>query len=399
MRPSIGDDQRRARLQLRQFPAPGPRPADSPVALAGTLAGFHATTSSTVHLSAWARDPRVRPGDLESALYDDRALVKQLAMRRTLFVLTRPLLAAAVGAIGARVAASERTNMLRELRRSPVSGTEAAVPDPEGWIAAASEAVLATLAAESLTTAQLRAALPEYDLSVDVHPGKTYGGAAPMLPRLLNHLSARGDIVRGDGAGSWNTARNTWTTMTSWLGTELPHATPDDGHAELVRCWLRTYGPGTEEDLVWWLGSTKTAVRRALSAVDAVEVALDSGDVGYLLPDDLDDVEPGPPRALLLPELDPTTMGYKKRDFYLGPHAAEIFDATGNGGQTAWWDGRIVGGWIRRPESSSVEVLLLEDVPAPARRALDLRAEELAAWLGEEKLVTGYPSPQTRRHR
>lgn len=32
----------------------------------------------------------------------------------------------------------------------------------------------------------------------------------------------------------------------------------------LVRRWLCAYGPGTEADLVWWLGATKTAVRRCL---------------------------------------------------------------------------------------------------------------------------------------
>ena len=184
--------------------------------------------------------------------------------------------------------------------------------------------------------------------------------------------------------------------MSSWLGAELEPLSPEAGHAELIRRWLYTYGPGTETDLVWWLGSTKTAVRAALAQLETVEVELDSGAVGYLLADDLDDVEAVPPRALLLPGLDPTIMGFKERSFYLGDHAPHLFDSTGNGGQSAWWDGRIVGGWVQRPEQASVEVLLLEEVPDEARRALNERADQLADWLGDDRPVAGFPSPQMR---
>lgn len=392
VRPRITDEQRRTRLRRRQ--ALTGESGGSPVELADRLVGLHATTASTVHLSAWARNPQLRPADLESALYDEKSLVKQLAMRRTLFVLTRPLLAAAVGAVGARVAASERTNMLRDLRRA-----EPPVADPEGWITAAAEAVTEILTGRTLTTRELRAALPEFDLSVHIAAGKSYGGAVPMLPRVLNHLSARGDVVRGLSPAPWHQTRNTWTAMRSWLGEDLAPLSAQEGHAVLVERWLRTYGPGTETDLVWWLGSTKTAVRAALSAIGAVPVDLDDCALGYLMPDDLDEPEPLPPRAFLLPALDPTTMGYKERGFYLGGHAPQIFDSTGNGGQTAWWDGRIVGGWVQSQTSSSIEMIYLDEVPPQARREFAERAEELAGWLGEDRPVAGFPSPLMRAAR
>lgn len=390
MRPFVSDAQRRARLQHRQLLA-GDTGA-SPEQLADAVVGLHATTPSTVHLSAWAREASMRPERLEAALYEDRSLVKHLVMRRTLFVMTRPLLAAAVGAVGARVAASERTNLLRDMRRNDF-------PDPDGWIDAACDAVVEALTDRGLSTPELRGALAEFDVSVQVSPGKSYGGPSPLLPRVVNLLTARGDVVRGVSTAPWHQARNTWTSMTSWLGAELEPLDAHRGHVELVRRWLHAYGPGTETDLVWWLGSTKTAVRKALAELDGLEVDLESGDVGYLLPDDLADLDEVPPRALLLPALDPTTMGYKQRDFYLGAHAADLFDSTGNGGQTAWWDGRIVGGWMQRPDGPDIEILLLEDVPASAQRALRARADELAEWLGDQRPVAGFPSPLMRRHR
>ncbi len=118
--------------------------------------------------------------------------------------------------------------------------------------------------------------------------------------------------------------------------------------AELVRRWLYAFGPATVTDIKWWLGSTMTATRTALVDIGAVEVEL-HGQPGVVLADDLDPVQPVAPWAALLPGLDPTTMGWFERDWYLGAHRAALFDSIGNGGMTTWWDGRIVGGWHQTP--------------------------------------------------
>jgi hypothetical protein len=393
-RPEITDAQRRARLMRRAHLDPEFR-AQSVVDAASTMVGLHATTPSTVYLSAWARlGSEFRREHLDAALYDDRAVVKHLAMRRTLFVFPRDVLVEAIGALGPRISASERTNMLRDLRRSPD------YDDPEGWIERAREAVLAELAdGESLTSTELRQRLPVLDGYITHGEGTKWAGRAPMGPRVLNMLDAAGEIVRGPNRLGWHLSRPAWTSMERWLGEPVPSMTVHDGHRALIERWLRTYGPGTETDMVWWLGSTKTAVRAALADLETVQVDLEGGGIGHVLPDDVpgdtDLDDPVEPRAVLLPELDPTTMGHKERAFYLGSHAPQIFDTAGNGGQTAWWDGRIVGGWFRRADSS-IDIIPLEPLTRAARRALDARAEELAAWLGDEPLKTGYAAPYAR---
>lgn len=394
----ITDAQRRARLMRRAHLDASSRAADA-VEAAATMVGLHATTPSTVHLAAWARvGPGFTRDSVDTALYEDRTLVKHLAMRRTLFVFPRDVLAESIGALGPRISASERTNMLRDLRRSPD------FDDPEGWIETARQAVLAELAGgESLTSTELRERLPALDGYISHGAGTSWAGRAPMGPRVLNMLDAEGAIVRGPNRLGWHLSRPAWTSMPLWLGETLPSMSVHDGHCALIRRWLRTYGPGTETDLVWWLGSTKTAVRAALAELGTVRVDLERGGVGHVLPDDLPDGtgidgggdEPVEPQAVLLPELDPTTMGYKERGFYLGNHTAQVFDSVGNGGQTAWWDGRIVGGWYRRPDSS-IDIIPLEPLSRDARRALDARADELAAWLGDEPLKTGYAAPYAR---
>ncbi len=390
VRPRITDTARRSRLMRRMHLDAASR-AGSVVEAAATMVGLHATTPSTVYLSAWARVDGLTRADIDTALYDDRSLVKHLAMRRTLFAFPRDVLAEAIGALGPRITASERTNMLRDLRRSPD------VDYPEGWIDTARDAVLTELAGgESLTSTELRARLPVLEGSITFGEGRSWAGKSHFGPRVLNMLDASGDIVRGPNRLDWHLSRPAWTSMKVWLGETLDAPSVHDGHRALVERWLRTYGPGTETDLVWWLGSTKTAVRAALADLGTVEVDLDGGGIGHVLPDDLGTDEACEPQAVLLPELDPTTMGFKERAFYLGDHGPEIFDSVGNGGQTAWWDGRIVGGWYRR-DDNSIAIHPLEPLPADARRKLDERAEELAAWLGDGSMKIGYAAPYMRK--
>jgi hypothetical protein len=163
----------------------------------------------------------------------------------------------------------------------------------------------------------------------------------------------------------------------------------------MVAAWLRAFGPGTDVDLKWWLGSTLTAVRRALADVRAVAVDLD-GRTGYVLPDDVDAVAtPVAPWVALLPSLDPTTMGWTERDWYLGPHKGHVFDRNGNAGPTIWCDGRIVGGWRQRA-TGEVEVQCLEDVGRQATRAIEAEAAALTTWLGGVRVQPRFPSPLCR---
>ena len=87
----------------------------------------------------------------------------------------------------------------------------------------------------------------------------------------------------------------------------------------------------------------------------------------------MDDLEPVPPPApwvALLPSLDPTTMGWKERSWYLGAHGTDLFDRNGNAGATIWCDGRIVGGWSQR-SGGDVVYRLLEDIGSEAAAAVE----------------------------
>jgi hypothetical protein len=380
----ITDEQRRARLARRHGLA---EPYDSVEAATAAMTCLHATEPASVHLSAFARTGATRE-EIDRALYDERSVVKQLAMRRTVFAFPRGLLPAVWGSAAARVAAQQRAQLARDVVKAGVTA------DGPAWVEVTTAEVLAMLHDRGpMTTMQLRGEISALEARLVISPGKTYGGEFPVAPRVLTALAASGAIVRGVNDGGWKTSRPRWTATRDWIDAPAP-LEEAEGYATLVRSWLRTFGPGTEADLVWWLGATKAAVRRALADVDAVEVSLSDG-VGWLLPDDLGDVAPVEPWAALLPALDPTTMGWKARAFYLGEHAERVFDANGNGGPTAWWCGRIVGGWTQQ-EDGTVVVVPAEPLPPDAARALDAKAASLTAWLGGDVVKSIYQSPLVR---
>lgn len=381
----ISNAERRSRLAVRHALHPDHR-SSGPVEAARAMTVLHATEPASVYLSVQARHPETSTSEIERALYTDRTLVKQLAMRRTLFAFPLDLLPAAWGSASARVAAAHRARLVKDLELHGVAADGAA------WLERAEAAVLETLASEeSVQTADLKRLRPELAGRFHQSVGKKYEAKVSVVPRVLTQMAVEGRLVRGENAGHWRTSRPRWTLMSRWLD-EVPDALePADGYRELVRRWLRSFGPGTESDLVWWLGSTKAAVRTALAELDAVQVRLEDSGVGWVLPDDVDPVDDPGEWTALLPVLDPTIMGWKERAWYLEDRGPYLFDSVGNAGATCWVNGRAVGAWAQDPEGV-VRISLLEPVTASQRRSLEAQAERLTRWLDGVVVGTVYPS-------
>lgn len=386
----IGDDERRRRIGVRHALAPGHR-LDDVAAVTRAMTVLHATEAATVHLAVAARSEGLTPQDVDASLYDDRAVVKQLAMRRTLFVFPRELLPAAWGSASARVATAEGRRIAKMVSAAGIA------EDGEAWLLSARAAVLERLADGPASTSELRTELPELAGTVGGTSGKAYDKPLPVAPWVLTHLGLSGAALRGRNAGHWRLNKPIWTRTEDWLGHVAEPLGEPEGYAALVRAWLGTFGPGTAADVQWWLGSTKTAVTRALADLDAQEVALDDGSTGWVLPDDTEDTAPLEPWAALLPTLDPTVMGWKARAFHLDPaHVPHLFDVNGNAGTTAWWDGRVVGCWVQDPDGVVV-LSLLDDVGSTGLAALESEAERLTTWLDGTVVGTVYASPLMKR--
>jgi hypothetical protein len=226
-----------------------------------------------------------------------------------------------------------------------------------------------------------------------VGEGKTWAGTIGMTTRVLFLLSTAQRIVRGRPRGSWTSSQYRWSPIEAWLPDGVPVLDPPAARAELARRYLARFGPATTNDVKWWTGWTLGQTRAALQAIDAVEVTLDEpAGTGWVLPDDLALVRAPAPWVALLPSLDPATMGWQQRHWYLGDYGPELFDRNGNAGPTIWVDGRVVGGWTQR-RSGEVVHRFLEDVGTEASAAIAETAAALEAWLGPTRITPRFPTP------
>lgn len=384
----IGNDQRRARLVRRHLLAPEAR-LDDPAAVSDALVALHATDPASVHLSALARLRDGTVATVERALYDDRTVLRMLGMRRTMFVVPLDLVAVVQAACTDDVAARERRRLVGFLEANEIA-------DPEALLSGLERDTLAALTARGQAfTGDLGDDVPGLRREVTVGSGR-WTANVKLSSRVVFLLGAAGHIVRGRPRGTWLSSQYRWAPTAGWLGTQVPTLSAAEAQAELARRWLRTFGPGTVEDLKWWSGWTLTQTRRVLAAIDTVEVVLDQGAPGLLLANDTAPVLEPSPSAALLPALDPTPMGWTNRDWYLGPHQPELFDRNGNVGPTVWWGGRIVGGWGQRADGT-VAYELLADTGRDGTAAVDAEAARVDAHLNGVRVIPRFRTPLERR--
>lgn len=371
-------EERRARLGLRHALAAEGR-VRTPVEAARAVVALHSTDPASTVLSAVLRAPGTTPEDVERALYVERDLIRVLAMRRTTFAVPHELAVTAFVAAGDRVAVQQRTLLARLVVEAGITD------DPAPWLARAERALLAVLADLGEATApEIAAADPLLATRVDLAPGTRYAVSPTVASRLLTVLSADGSVLRARPTGGWTSTQFRWTTPAVWrdLG---PRPDPAVAVADLARAWLHAHGPARPADLQWWAGWTVARTRAALAALDTVDVELEDGAPGMVLADDAEPVAVPAPWVALLPALDPSAMGWRHRDVFLGPHREQVYDVNGNAGPTVWVDGRVVGGWAQRADGEVVTELL-EEVGSAARDAVAERAAVVTELLGPVRL-------------
>ncbi len=381
--------ERRARLAGRHHLAPAARAA-SVGAAAYSLVGLHSTDPASVYLAAWARVDGLRHADVDSALYDERTIVKHLAMRRTVWAVATGLLPVVQAAASDDVAATERRKIVRDVERGGLA------PAGERWLSETEATVVAALAELGPTAGRdLTRSVPQLQAKMRTGPGgrAEYG----VVSRVTAMMSAAGVITRARAGGAWQNRQPRWVLMRDWCPEVVAEPPPESrvARAALLGHWLRAFGPATPEDVTWWTGWTVARTKTALGDVGVVEVRLEGDEVGVALPDDLEPVAPVEPWVALLPSLDPSTMGWSRREWYLGPHRDRLFDSYGNAGPTVWSDGRVVGGWGQRP-GGEVVVRLLEDIGAEQAAAVEVEAERLTAWLAGVQVRPTFPTPLQR---
>jgi hypothetical protein len=378
----IDTAQRRARLGRRHHLATRAATVEQVTA---DLVGLHSSDPATVFLAARARVRDFTPAALEQALYHERTLLRMHGMRRTMFVVDHDLGAVMNAACTRAYRTGERKRLVALLEDQGIAR------DGARWLRRVSDRTVDAIEERGTATAtELTKVVPELREKLLMGEGTKWAASVGVSTRVLFLLATEGRIVRGRPRGQWLSSQYEWASLRAWVDV-LPDHEPAAARERLVRRWLLTFGPATLRDVTWWAGWTQTQGRAALAAVDAVEVELDDG-TGWVLPDDLARVRAPKRWVALLPGRDPTVMGWKERDWFLGPHATRLFDGNGNAGPTVWADGRVVGGWGQRRDGV-VEAELLEPVETTVARAVEQEAAALTEWLAGRIVTPRFRTP------
>jgi hypothetical protein len=158
---------------------------------------------------------------------------------------------------------------------------------------------------------------------------------------------------------------------------------PDEALAELTRRYVRSHGPATVRDFVWWSGLRTADAMRGLDLMGARRELIDGLTYWSCADSTADAVRES--RAHLLPVYDEYLVAYRDREAV--PHLPGPLAATGRPGgfqHALVLRGQVAGLWrpVRNGSAVTVQVIAASRPRGAGERALDEAAERYSAWLG-----------------
>ncbi|BCJ68328.1 winged helix DNA-binding domain-containing protein [Polymorphospora rubra] len=170
-----------------------------------------------------------------------------------------------------------------------------------------------------------------------------------------------------------------------WLGKPIPDTDPEAARADLLRRYLRCYGPSTRADFAAWLGVRAGDAVPWWTLVEDEMTPVEFGRKTWILTEDLDALRspPTPKGVRLLPPRDPYTQLRDRETVLDKKHHRDVWKTVGDPG-TALADGEIIGVW--RPRKSgrrlTVTIKTFDALPARTKKPLQAEADQVATLRG-----------------
>ena len=180
-----------------------------------------------------------------------------------------------------------------------------------------------------------------------------------------------------------------------WLDDPIPDTAPKTARAELLRRYLRCYGPSTRADFAAWLGVRAGDTGPWWSLVEDEMTEVEFGRKTWILTEDLDALQsaPKPKGVRLLPPRDPYTQLRDRETTVDKQYHLHVWGAVGDPG-TVLVDGEIAGVW--RPRKSgrklTITVKSFGTLPARTKRPLQAEAEQVATLRGASSVDVEFES-------
>jgi hypothetical protein len=180
-----------------------------------------------------------------------------------------------------------------------------------------------------------------------------------------------------------------------WLDDPIPDTAPKTARAELLRRYLRCYGPSTRADFAAWLGVRAGDTGPWWSLVEDEMTEVEFGRKTWILTEDLDALQsaPKPKGVRLLPPRDPYTQLRDRKTTVDKQYHLHVWRAVGDPGMVLV-DGEIAGVW--RPRKSgrklTITVKSFGTLPARTKKPLQAEAEHVATLRGASSVDVEFES-------
>ncbi len=355
-------------------------PLDALVDAVG-VAGVQDTPPGNAGVALAARVAKLTPESLESALQDERRLLRVLGLRGAAHVVART--DAVVFGPGALAAGEESL-------REQLAGSWPAI-DAGGWSATDALScivgvLVAVLAdAEPRTKGQLSEAL-HGQVPAELEPWCDVCDVHHVPDQLLRLAGTAGVYCYGWPQGS----RQMLVATDIWLG-EAVGGDVAEARLDLVRRFVHAYGPVLPRHFAIWTGIAPSDARERFEALrdELVDVRLD-GAAAVVLADDLALLADPPPAtgARLLPAGDPF-LAQRDRATLLADKARQraVWRPVGSPGLVLM-TGHPVGTWRARAAGRRLEVTVESFVALGDRQrtAIEQAAATMAPFRGRDEV-------------
>jgi Winged helix DNA-binding domain len=334
------------------------------------ICGVHAQVQSSAELQVWARVNGVTPDEVREALWKERSLVRTWAMRGTLHVLTADDLPLYVAAL------SQHDRWWKGAWLRMIGMTEKE-------LRATLEAIRASLGARPLTREQLAD-----KVAARVGPkgrNRLLSGWGEMLKPAAFHGYLCSGPPRGQSV--------TFVRPDRWLR-EWKQPNLDEAWREIVRRYLRAYGPARREEFARWWGMQPAPAGRVLKNIgdELTEVDVE-GHIVWAPTDELSGLRGGrrPTGVRLLPAFDVYVAGTRPKQSLVDRRFEDrVFRQAGWISPVVLVDGMAAGVWRHERDGRRLQVPVepFGRLTPAHRRAISEEADRLGRFLGAPATVS-----------
>jgi hypothetical protein len=349
------------RLQRSLLDAPGRNvtPADVSSAMCST----HAQVMAAAELSIALRMEHATQRDVQAALWNKHSLIKTYGLRGTVHLVPAkdlPMWTAALASVPSRMGGyPDGVRLSDEESRRIVEAMAAALEDAE-------------LTADELE-AKLVSRVGPWAAERSV---EAFTSAWPRWRLALYDATAQGLICFGPNRGP----KVTWTSVRRLL----PDYTPlgrDEAVRELVRSYLRAYGPSTSQWFARWVAAPKRWADDAFALLgdELAEVEVEGHRTWLLGDDDLFDAAP-PGGVRLLPYFDAFTIAWQPRELmFPGPAKRALAGGQAGTVPVLLVDGLVSGVWRQHKAARKLKISVesFAKLKPPQRDELDAQVARL----------------------